>query len=543
MKINQTIQNYNDNHYNPNFGFGDTALRFFATNQAIGANCIDLAAMVLPRTATDMCKRGPLAGLETLRREIMGTVNDSLIGVYGICAGAAIASLMRMNKRYGVQANKILAAPETVSILAQNKAKQIKDNSTQLEYLKETLRNLKGYNPNHKNADKDGFVKLSEDIINDVAKLLDDAVSDNATDFAKWSNKKTPNSKIVAMNKIIEATGAESKYILESSSVISNAEKVISETNLDRFTDDIYRLSDAFNKPDVIKEFKNQVKEGKSIADNAFIKHLRKFKKSKAICGFGMAALVGTLVQPINMYLTKRKTGSDGFVGVEGRTKDNSTGFKVLKIGTAAAFGTMVLGTLKTGLKGFMDKMAFHGFWPTVNQLKGVYGITIISRLLSARDKDELRESLTKDTLGFLSWLVLGDIVNRLVAEGIDKSVMNRTKEVEKQGFVKRAFNSTLKTRDEILMETLANNNKTTIVEKDGKKYSLQFREMLAESKKLPESVRKATRKQLRTLNAAQLTGYLFSGLVLGFGIPRINIAITNKLDKKRKEKMLAAQK
>lgn len=84
----------------------------------------------------------------------------------------------------------------------------------------------------------------------------------------------------------------------------------------------------------------------------------------------------------------------------------------------------------------FMDKMAFTGKMPTVNQLKGVYGVTIISRIFSARDKDELREVLTKDTLGYLSWLVLGDIINKLAADKLDKTVMNYKKGMENANFV-----------------------------------------------------------------------------------------------------------
>ena len=165
-------------------------------------------------------------------------------------------------------------------------------------------------------------------------------------------------------------------------------------------------------------------------------------------------------IQPLNIYLTKKKTGSDGFVGVEGRSKDDSTGFKMMKGAASAGFLGLTMASLGTGFKGFMDKMAFKGFWPTINQLKGIYGLTIISRLLATRDKDELRESLTKDTLGFLSWLVLGDIVNKLTATALDnpKATVLNTTEKEAKGVwakTKRAFNATLKTRDEILIESL----------------------------------------------------------------------------------------
>ena len=248
-------------------------------------------------------------------------------------------------------------------------------------------------------------------------------------------------------------------------------------------------------------------------------------------------------IQPLNVYLTKLKTGTDGFVGVEGRSKDDSLGFKGLKLGAAAAFFTMVLTTLGTGLKGFMDKMAFKGFWPTISQLKGIYGLTIISRLLAARDKDELRESLTKDTLGFLSWLVLGDFVNRITAEGLDKSVMNRTNDIANKGFFKRVFNSSLKTRDEILIESLASKGTSTTKVENGKILAKTFKELMNDLNNIADKeFVQQTKKRLKTLNRAQLAGYAFSGLVLGLGIPNLNIYITNKLDKKKKAQLAEAQ-
>ena len=54
---------------------------------------------------------------------------------------------------------------------------------------------------------------------------------------------------------------------------------------------------------------------------------------------------------------------------------------------------------------------------------------------------------------------------------------------------------------------------------------------------KISETAKKTIKKRLRTLNEAQCAGYLFSGLVLGLGIPNLNIWITNTLDKKRKAK------
>ena len=43
-----------------------------------------------------------------------------------------------------------------------------------------------------------------------------------------------------------------------------------------------------------------------------------------------------------------------------------------------------------------------------------------------------------------------------------------------------------------------------------------------------------AARKQLRILTVAQLAGYLYSGLVLGVGIPKLNGYLTNKREAKK---------
>lgn len=522
-------------------GAMDSSLRYLATNQAIGANGVDFCFMVTPRTASDTIKRGPAAGLETFRREIMGTVNDSFIGLFGAAAGALIA--MGINKKFGLNVNDIFTAPETLNILAENKADQLKNNKTQLDYIKSTLAEVKAYNPTSARADADGFVKLSQNTIDEAAAYFDKALN-NKIKFHKWADKKTPDAKNVIINKITEDTGAQSRYILESAD-----KKIKSDTSLKSLLNDIYIVSESFNNDKVKYSFEEQIKSGKTVKDNAFIKGVTKFMKSRAGAGFAIASAVGLSVQPINMYLTKLKTGTDGFVGVEGRSKDNSAGFKGIKTVSSAAFFSMILATLNMSplqfLKApgkFMDKMAFTGKMPTVNQLKGIYGVTIISRIFSARDKDELREVLTKDTLGYLSWLVLGDIINKLAADWLDKTVMNYKKGLKTANPFKRTYNAALKTRDEIVIETLAAQGKSTTKQIEGKTVAKSFKELLKEVDTLAPDVKKITKKRLRVLNAAQLAGYLFSGLVLGLGIPNLNIYVTNALDKKRKSATHVAQ-
>ena len=112
-------------------------LRFLDTNQAWGANVVDLCSMVIPRTAVDFYNRGAAAGMETGRREASGTINHSLVGVYGTVAGLALATAL--NNKYGIKAHKIFADDQTLDILAKAWDKQVRaGNKEPLNaYLKE----------------------------------------------------------------------------------------------------------------------------------------------------------------------------------------------------------------------------------------------------------------------------------------------------------------------------------------------------------------------------------------------------------------------
>ena len=52
----------------------------------------------------------------------------------------------------------------------------------------------------------------------------------------------------------------------------------------------------------------------------------------------------------------------------------------------------------------------------------------------------------------------------------------------------------------------------------------------------------KLTRVKLRHLNIAQLVGYAYSAIVLGFGIPKLNDYMTRKNEAKRLAKLAAQQ-
>lgn len=321
-------------------------------------------------------------------------------------------------------------------------------------------------------------------------------------------------------NLMTSDTGAESRVVLEG------FERKADNTSKTLIAN-IYNVSKTFLEGKVDDAFKNS----KMVDTNEYINGLKKLNLQRSALGLGVAAGIGMSIQPLNMYLTKKKTGQDGFVGVPGREKDKTKEFKIMKSIAAVVFSAGALATITTNPKKFLSKIQFQGMSPTINQLKFVYGMTIASRLLAARDKDELRESAVKDSLGFLNLLILGSLVTKGTARLMDKSLINVTKKGAKN-FFSWLGNSSLKTRDEVLYEALKKKGIQTV--KDGK--ALPFKELI-------KSADDATKSKLRALNISQIVGYLYSGLVLGVGIPKLNIYMTNKSEAKRQAKLAAEGK
>ena len=145
-----------------------------------------------------------------------------------------------------------------------------------------------------------------------------------------------------------------------------------------------------------------------------FIESLKRNKTASTALGMGICALLCMSVQPFNRWLTKKRTGSDGFVGVENDKNDENTKqksnkiepYKIAKTVAGLAFPAVTIRTIGK-YSDLLSNIQFNSKIPTLNQFKFIYGLTIASRFMSARDGNELREAAIKDTLGFTNWLIL----------------------------------------------------------------------------------------------------------------------------------------
>lgn len=463
------------------------ALRFLDNSPAIGACAVDLGSMVIPRTIVDTKNRGADAGVETGIREASSTINHAAVGMVGMAAATAISK--GVNSKYGVKANKIFANGDSIDVLSNI----WKKTGNKKDYFKTILENIEGLG-----GKKWVDLKSIEDLsLDDLANQMIQA--EGSKDLRK-----------IISNKITGLTGAKGSFRLNDA--VSN--KTINDS-LDTLLENATDLGKAFEKA------------GQKNLDN-FVKDLKNIRVKSALMGLGTAALIGCCIQPVNKYLTKKRTGSDGFVGVQGREADKSLKFKLQKAGMAGIMGAFALKTIGGSPSQILNKIQFNSKIPNLNQFKLLYGLTIMSRLLSSRDKNELRESSIKDFLGFSNWLILGGMVSKLVARFIPggKDLINYAAETAPKKPIKHVIDWITKAKvkgyDEILLK-----NASKVVDNNGK--ALGFT-------KLMSMADKATKLKVGKVALAQVAGYLYSGIVLGIGIAKLNIFITNKIEKNTKK-------
>lgn len=527
MFINNTL---NQNPKRQKFGSIGTAstqiLRYLNTSPAIGATFVDFSSMSAPRTIVD-CSRSADAGLETGIRECSGTANHALIGTYGLLASTLISA--GINGKFGVKANKVFANFENIDALASIWQNVLTDNPnaepTQLRkiFFESVLNNMQG---NAQNATGElKRVPVDNKSVSMAMSEISDFIDTNPT---KYGMNKNIHERIKSI--LTYSTTAESDFLIGTA-------KHSATSDLDTLLKSTFSLGKIFSEPKALKEFKDTP----DIASNLFVKALKNSKLKSSLLGVAIAIGVGAAVQPLNVWLTKKRTGKEGFVGVDGCKQDKSLKFKALKGLSAAgflgfAYSTIVDNVFKTPFKKqfgqLLNRLQFNGIVPSIPQFKAVYACTIASRLMASRDKNELRESLTKDFLGFANWLILGDFVQKLVATFSNKNLTNYDEKVHGKGLLRKIFNLNVKvkTHDEILFEELKKQkiDYSSICSTDGK--ILSPRELIKKfGDKLP-----GLKTRLRGKNIAQLSGYLYSAIVLGILLPKLNIAITNRVRKNK---------
>lgn len=482
------------------------ALVTIDTNPMFNAALVDIFSMVIPRTYVDTKKRNQYAGAETLFRELTGTFIVCLSS--GILA-KGISHIYNKAVNPNIKINPNSWASNSSLELLQKSWTDSENNSK--KYVSNVLSNLSGV---------DGRTNSNfKDINWDKVEWYD---ANNWSKF-NWSNSKfsgiqnqlkNDENIINAFTEIIDTNidKKDAKQILEIiEHRITNALNVGGSVNLQiadkKLSSSLHNLlRDTF-------DLGKNIFTNKSVNVDDAIKKLQKANHVKTLGALAVASLLGLTNQYINRQITKKRTGSDAFVGEvdykqlrQEQVKKKDSGIKLMTLKLLASVGIIGLAATVMKIKNpkdFIKKLEFTSAITSGNAIKTVYTATLVGRFLAAKNETELRESATRDYLGFLNWLVFGGFVAKGVANLLDKG-KNNLFNIQKEGKgLKHWLNDiSLKSHAEIASK--------------GSEFA---------------------KKNIWKLNIAHASGLIYSTVALGILIPLLNIAITKHKHKNEQKK------
>lgn len=480
------------------------------TNPMVNAALVDVFAMVIPRTYVDTKERNKYAGAETLFRELTGTFIVCLSSGY-LAKGIAKLYNKFVNPETKVNPDSWVSN-DNLNLLnhAWNK------NKNSEKYVENILSGLSG---------TDGNTTSNWDNIDwKNTEFYDDKKWSNYN----WNNKifnniheklKNKDAIVKIFGEIIDSNtdSKDAKQVLNIlEHRITNALKVGNSINVN--IDGKTLSSSLHNLLRDTYDLGKNLFSNKSVSTEAAINKLTKMNKVKTLGALSVASALGLTNQYINRLITKKRTGTDAFVGeVEyekaakqfgssAARQENKTRLNILKtIASAGIIGLAAVVMKIKSPKDFVKKLEFTSAVTSGNAIKTVYTATLVGRFLAAKNETELRESATRDYLGFLNWLVLGGFAAKGVANLLDKKKENLLNiHSEGKGFRHWLNDISLKSHAEIASK--------------GSEFA---------------------KKNIWKLNIAHAAGLAYSTIALGVLLPMLNIAIT----KHKYKRQIAAQK
>lgn len=486
------------------------------TNPMVNAALVDVVSMVAPRTYVDTKERNKYAGAETLFRELTGTI------IVCLSSGFLAKGISHAYNKYvtpGVKVNPNSWVSNDSLALLKHSWDKTQDSN---KYVEQVLTNVSGLDG--KNTSKFNDINWNN------VEWYDDDKWANFT----WVDKKFNNiqNKLKNKDEIVSALGeiigkhvnaGDAKQILEiAEHRVGNALQVSGSVNVEL---DGNKLGTSLHNllRDTYDLGKNVFTKGIDI--EAAVAKLEKMNKVKTIGAISIASILGLTNQYINRQITKKRTGTDAFVGnveykkLQEEAKNHKTESKVglwgLKLLASAGIVGLAAAVMKIkSPKQLIKELEFTSAITSGNAIKTVYTATLVGRFLAAKDETELRESATRDYLGFLNWLVFGGFVSKGVANLLDK---DRTKLFNiKSGAptgegIKNTFAKIKYWLNEVSLKSHA--------------------EISAKGLKFAKD-----EKNIWKLNAAHVSGLAYSTIALGILLPKLNVAITKHKHKREKQ-------
>jgi len=486
--LRQKNNSYKNTSTPPNFKGGmdsvlniaSKGLEWCDKNPMYGVSVIDLTSMIGPRTLVDTIERNPVAGVETLARESSGLIINCLTPGFVVLGVAKAFNKFLLKDFKGIKGEQLWANKNSIEDLKNVWLSDgVKNNKDRVqEFVKQALGKVSLL------GDDSKYVKLSDHSkFENITKKLADAIKSDT------SNNLKPNKELIS--------GIKKEIVdeLKAARTLKYADKDIL-LNIEEFVRDTYSVGKAFTK----------------VADDkipAFTKQLGKLVNIKSGIGLLAVCAVASSVQYINRAITKKRTGVDGFVGyknfekgeVKKMTPEEKQKFNRKKILSSLGMA----GIAAFAMKPFNPLMfQFKGILPSLNQCRLISATTNVGRIMAASDDNELKETTFRDYLGFANLYLLGDFAAKGTAAIIEKVTAKKGNPVK------------LLNRKEILEPGAGILKKLQNVKLKG------FEEVAAGS------------RNYRAL--AEAAGLLYSMVMLGICVPKLNIYLTNKREAKRIE-------
>lgn len=479
-------------------GLVTTTLRTLDTNPMANAVGIDLFAMVGPRTYVDTKERNKYAGAETFFREFTGTLI--------VCLSASLFA-----KGISKVANKLIKP-------------HIKLNPNSW-FTKDGVELLKSAWDNSENNTKKFVSNVLDGVSGRDGKSVNSYGNINWgtvkwVDENRWNKISWDNRKYNGIHKRLKSAENISNVVselIEDKSVTSKDRKnllnIVSSRIVNALGSNNVEVSVkgkglSTNVPNLLRDTVDMGKDvfsaDKQNASEA-IEKINTINKVKSIGALSLASGLGLTNQYINRKITEKRTGTKGFVGDtnysdnvknKASNKDNSKWLFAEKLMMSAGMALMALGVMKVkSPKDFIKKLEFTGPVTSGNAIKTVYASTLIGRFMASDSQDELRETATRDYLGFLNWLVFGGFAAKGMANILDRKRENLFNEHKEGKGLRHWLNDlSLKSHNEIASK--------------GADFA---------------------KKNMWKLNAAHITGLAYSTVALGVLLPKLNIFITNR--------------
>ena len=471
MKIEKINTTLN---FNASMGGLSNALYTLSNNDMLNASFVDVFAMDTPRTVVETKNRGKQAGIEMGFREYTGTfIAEFSAALFAVLVSKLISKKfkpeVKVNSGSWITNNGL----EVFSKIYEKSDKTIKG------YVKDIFNSITGIS-GHKTVK---FTEINNEKTQGIIDKLSDIIINKSA-----NTKETQKLLSNIQDEIINITGADNNITIKA------GEKEVSSN-----------LTHALR--DIVDSGRNIFFTETKQNSNHILSKLKSMNNLRIGIAIPLSMGLAITNQYLNRYLTKRRTGIDNFVGENGyennvkdkNEKKREKGLWAKKLLSAGIFILMLSKVM--GIKKPIDlvkKLEFDGPVTSGNAIKTIYGTLILGRIFASKDSTELRETNVRDYLGFLNWLVLGGFVSKRVAQILDP----------KQ---EKLFNIT----------------------KDGYGIKHWLRDVSLKSQKEIIAQGGEVKGNLKKLNFSQISGILYSAVMLGILLPKLNIWMTKGQEKK----------